>query len=350
MIIHYLKIPTYILFKWSKANPFTLLFLYDNLAILLYHTDMNNRHEFELITNKTSNFKAFINVLSYRTPHIHLDYEIGLILGGELSVIVENGEHHFKQGDIMCFNPCQIHEFKSEEQATLLLIQVNPSYFNNIFPLIQSIEFTSIHSPKDEENLLYIKVRNNLIDFAEMYMKKEPLFELRCAGTLNILFSDILSLIPYQETSADSLLSARNKASRIRMIADYIENNYMEKIKLSDLAGLLNITETHMSHVFSDNFHMTFQEYLMRLRCEKARSLLLMTDLSLFDISYSCGFSDPKYLNQGFLRQFNCLPKEYRKRFGHQKLENQQKSMLTTQQILSDKTSLIILEKYTVVK
>lgn len=307
---------------------------------------MGTRHEFELITDKTANFKVFINALKYRAPHIHLDYELGLVLYGDLTISMEDAKYHLNSGDIMCFNPCQIHEFTSDGQATLLLIQVNPSYFNNIFPLIQSLEFTIPYCKSDSGNPIYNRLKNYMLEFAEIFMKKETRYELKCAGILNLMFSDLIDCVPHTESSASARLSATGKADRIRRIANYIDVNYSEKIRLADLAAMENITPTHMSHFFTDNFLMTFQEYLAKIRCEKARSLLLTTDLSLFDISISCGFSDPKYLNLGFRKQYNCLPKDYRARFGHEKLDVQQVSMLTTQQILSDKTSLILLDKY----
>lgn len=307
---------------------------------------MKTNHEFELITDKTSNFKAFIIILSYRAPHIHLDYEVGIILNGDLTVRVGDRECTLYKGDVLCINPCQIHEFKSSKQATLLMIQVNPSYFKRTYPLMQNIQFSQDYLRADQNDPRYLWFRNQITNFAKVYIKKEEHYELRCSGLLNLIFYDLLELIPYREVSSIDRNSARTKADRVRRIADYIEDNYSEKIKLSDLAALEDITETHLSHFFTENFNMPFQEYLMKLRCEKARAMLLRTDLSLFDISFSCGFSDPKYLNKAFFRQYNCSPKDYRSNFGRERLENQQASMLTTQQILSDKTSLIILDRY----
>jgi len=307
---------------------------------------MSSKHEFELVTNKTSNFKSFINVLKYRAPHIHLDYEIGLVLYGDITITMDDKDYSLESGDIMCLNPCQIHEFKSSSQATLLLIQVNPTYFSNIYPLLRSYDFSTPFAKADSNNPVYRELKDSMITFAELFMKKESHYELKCSGILNLMFCNLIDYVPHTQTSASARQSASNKAARIRRIADYIDNNYSEKIRLSDLAALENVTTTHMSHFFTDNFLMTFQEYLTKLRCEKARSLLLTTDLSLLDISISCGFSDPKYLNSGFKKQYDCLPKNYRQRFGHEKLSVQQASMLTTQQILSDSTSLVLLDKY----
>ena len=307
---------------------------------------MTNQHEFEFITDKTSNFKAFVNVLKYRTPHIHLDYEIGIILYGSLTVKVKDEDFLLEAGDILCLNPCEVHEFISPEQAAILLIQVNPAYFHSIYPAMQNTIFNSVCTKADFHSEIYMSLRRRIHDFSSIYMKRDDRYELKCAGMLNLMFVDLLDYIPITEiTSTDNKIN-KTKADRIRRIANYIENNYAEKISLSDLAQMEDITETHMSHFFTDNFHMTFQEYLTKLRCEKARGLLITTDLSLFDISYSCGFSDPKYFNKGFLKQYNCSPKEYRSNFGHEKLDSQQASMLTTQQILSDSTSLVLLNRF----
>lgn len=307
---------------------------------------MINSHEFEFITDKTSNFKAFVNVLKYRAPHIHLDYEIGMVLYGQLTLKVKNSEYQLDPGDILCLNPCQLHEFFSTNQAALLFIQVNPAYFHGIYPIMQNTEFAIDYARADFHSETYMSLRRRMYDFANMYMKREHRYELKCAGILNLLFVDLLDFIPCTEISSDDKILNKTKADRVRRIANYIENNYAEKIRLQDLAQMEKVTETHMSHFFTDNFHMTFQEYLTKLRCEKARSLLLTTNLSLFDISYSCGFSDPKYFNKGFIKQYKSSPKEYRAAFGHDKLDAQQNSMLTTQQILSDRTSLILLNKY----
>ena len=49
----------------------------------------------------------------------------------------------------------------------------------------------------------------------------------------------------------------------------------------------------------------------LSLRCEKARQLLLLTDLNLLDIALELGFSDIKYLNKAFEKQYGYSPSEY---------------------------------------
>lgn len=132
---------------------------------------------------------------------------------------------------------------------------------------------------------------------------------------------------------------------RMRRIIRYMEEHYTEKLLLSDIAREENLDLYYLSHFFRECFGITFQDYVTRLRCEKARQLLLLTEYSLLDISIGSGFSDPKYLNKGFLRQYGCTPKAYRKNFRNARLEEQQQSMLTAQEFLSDEAALVILDK-----
>jgi YesN/AraC family two-component response regulator len=146
--------------------------------------------------------------------------------------------------------------------------------------------------------------------------------------------------------SENERIATKIKGKRMQSIAEYIDEHFSEKLLLSDIAKKLDLDLFYLSHLFKDCFGMSFQNYLKKIRCEHARELLLLSNLSMLNISISCGFSDPKYFNKGFQQQYGCLPKQYRKNFKTEKLEEQQKSMLSTQEFLSESSSLIILDKY----
>ena len=131
----------------------------------------------------------------------------------------------------------------------------------------------------------------------------------------------------------------------MRRIVSYIEDHFSEKILLSDIADEENLDLYYLSHLFTESFGIPFQKYIAKLRCERARSLLLMTDRSLLDISISLGFSDPKYFNKNFKDLYGCTPKEYRVRFSSLDLSMQQISMLTTQEFMSKEASKVFLSR-----
>lgn len=126
-------------------------------------------------------------------------------------------------------------------------------------------------------------------------------------------------------------------------IVDYIDRHSSEKLLLSDIAEKENLNLYYLSHQFKNSFGMPFQEYLSRVRCEKARKQLILTDLSLLDICLSCGFSDPKYFNRDFRRQYGCTPKQYRQQLSSADQQVEKAQTLTVQDFLDPENSLEIL-------
>jgi AraC family transcriptional regulator len=96
-----------------------------------------------------------------------------------------------------------------------------------------------------------------------------------------------------RDTSAIDLrirggLTARKK----RVLKTHIEEHLDATLKNSDLAMLAGLSESHFCRAFKDSFGDSPHRYILRLRIEHARQLLLTTDLSLGRIGIDCGLSD----------------------------------------------------------
>jgi len=300
--------------------------------------------EFEIISHSQMNFKLFLVNMLYRTPHIHKDFELCLLLDGSLFLQAQNETHSQETGDFFVVNPFQSHELKADSPALLVSLQVHPSFFSSYYPRIANLEFTSLILQRDGTDVCK-KLYDMMIELACLYLKKADKFELKCVGLLNLLFAGLLDTLPNRLLSDKEKNASQSKASRMRKITHYIDEHYSEKLLLSDIARKEDLSLTYLSHFFKDYLGLPFQEYLAKIRCEKARQLLLLTDFPLLDICMSCGFSDSKYFNSGFRRQYGCSPKEYRQNFRHDELKQQQKSMLTTQEFLSASSSIVLLER-----
>lgn len=302
-----------------------------------------SRAEYEIITHNAANFHVFLVNLLYRTPHAHKDFEIGLVLDGEVDIITSEERLHLVKSDLFLFNPYQTHELQSTEPALILSVQIPPAYFEIYYPKINYIHFLDVLICSKDDPAAE-GLRSCLLDIAREFYKKEALFEFRCANLINLLFYDLLRNTAYIFYSEQEQKTVRAKGKRVRQIMHYIDAHYTEKILLSDIADNLDLDLYYLSHFFKENFGTTFQHYVNKLRCEHARHLLLVTDYSLLDISINSGFSDPKYFNKGFKELYGCLPKQYRKNFNQLDLHKQQQSMLSTQEFLSDESSILILK------
>ena len=303
-------------------------------------------NEYEIISHNNSNFHLFLVNLLYRTPHIHKDYELSLVLDGNPSIITPEGSTVLCPNDIFIMNPFVSHEISSSEPALILSLQISPSFFSAYYPQIDHTEFDVFLLQESDSPKTCLQIRDYLFQLASVYYRSEMNCALKCAILINQLFLYLLESQPHHLIPDKEKRASQAKCNRMRKIMHYIDAHYMEKLLLSDIAKQEQVDLFYLSHFVKESFGISFQSYETKIRCEHARQLLLLTDYSLLDISISCGFSDPKYFNKGFCMQYGCSPKEYRKNFQAAHMEQQQKSMLTTQEFLSEKASLITLEKY----
>ena len=304
------------------------------------------KYEYELIShNYIRGFHLFLVRILYRTPHLHREFEVNLILDGSVEILSQGREYHAETGDFFVFDPYQPHELRAREGTVLILsIQISPAFFSDYFPQMQSVRFgTEIFhraaSPRHQQ--LY----RQLLELTCCYCQKAPFYELDCAGNINALFRALLDVSAFTVVSEAERPAQRARQERVRYLAERIEGGFSEKLLLGDLAKELGVDLYYLSHFFREHFGLSFQEYLAKLRCEKARRELLLTDRSLLDISLSCGFSSPKYFQRAFQKQYGATPREYRRQAPRETGELPAASVLTSQKFLSDQESLRVVQR-----
>ena len=101
-----------------------------------------------------------------------------------------------------------------------------------------------------------------------------------------------------------------------RRCRSYIEENF-SGIKLPvEVAGACDINVRYMSRLFKQFYDCSPQQYIMRLKLNKAAVLLLSFDLTISQIAYQVGFDDPYHFSKSFKKHYNRSPLAYRNSHG----------------------------------
>lgn len=96
-------------------------------------------------------------------------------------------------------------------------------------------------------------------------------------------------------------------------IIDYIHANYhIRDISLKSLSYQFNINSIYLGQILKKRTGELFSDYLNGIRIEKARELLLNTNLKTAEISEKVGYSDPNYFYRVFKKSIGVYPTKYR--------------------------------------
>ena len=300
---------------------------------------MARQDEFELIAHpRMADCALFAVDLIYRPFHFHNELELCYVLSGSGKVSDSYGSYSIASGDILLFDSRVPHELTAAEPQglRLLALQVSKSFCKRYFPQMQNIRFSCCLLNKQLRTAECQEISTLLRTVFEAYFDPNPEEVFGCAAALNLLFRSLLRYVPYQILSEQQVQTHNRKTERLKRLLGYIEDHFREPIRLQDLAQIEKVSETHLSHFFREELQISFQDYLSRIRLEAAMELLRTTEQSVTDIAYSCGFSDPKYLNQSFKKYLQTTPREWRSRnFSADDLQHTPHAD-TLQQILPD--------------
>jgi AraC family transcriptional regulator of arabinose operon len=99
---------------------------------------------------------------------------------------------------------------------------------------------------------------------------------------------------------------------RVHIIASYLQESCERVVSLRDLSQLVNLSESHLSHLFRRQTGMSPQRYLKVARMYRASQLLGTTFLSVKEVMAKVGYNDPSHFVREFEKMMGESPSKYR--------------------------------------
>ena len=99
----------------------------------------------------------------------------------------------------------------------------------------------------------------------------------------------------------------------VKQAVEFIQNNYLDPIRVSDIADYVGISRGYLHKLFLELLSQSPQDYLISCRMTRGAELLSVTELSIEEIALSCGYTDPLAFSKIFKRNTGMTPRQYRK-------------------------------------
>ncbi|MEG0257891.1 MAG: AraC family transcriptional regulator [Christensenella sp.] len=273
--------------------------------------------EYEFIKHIAgTSLKTFVVKINWRELHFHNDMELFLVLDGSVNIDDGKQRHTLKKDDIFLSNKNAVHSLRrTHEDNLLMVIQFDPNLCKEYYARIAHVRFSKNHITRENDAQYWRMIRQSMEKIVDCYSKRADGYAIEMMSVLNHMLFCMLQYDNYTVMDEKTAAAENRNMDRLRRVIEFMRENYMYPVTLKQIAQSENLDMCYLSHFIKTHLGISFQNYLNRMRVEKAEYLLLHTDLSHIDICMECGFSDYKYLNKTFMKEFLCSPSEYRKKY-----------------------------------
>ena len=128
--------------------------------------------------------------------------------------------------------------------------------------------------------------------------------------------NEIISKLIYRLEEDKKYNEARkiiNKNNHSEIFDKDLSNKKYKDTIIKKIEEKYNEVSFNLSSLFKNLFGIPFQDYLNNIRMEKAKLLLLTTDLKNYEIAELVGIENFNYFNSKFKKTFGMTPKEFKK-------------------------------------
>lgn len=243
--------------------------------------------------------------------HHHLEYELIYVISGTIEI--EINKKLYRAGDdtlifIASLDNHSVRQLTAEYDRCYIMFNtaVTDTFIRNPFLL----NMLKNHTDDFQHCIDVSPIRDTVVDIFSKLLRcsdGDLLNNELVACYLNELLIRVCRLRPQQFA-----YDANPWKSRILSIQTYIDSHYREKLRISDLCQQFFISNSCLSHQFTELTGYSPKQYLTMVRLKNAAIEIHNTDRSINEICIGCGFSDLNNFNRQFKRFYGCTPGQFR--------------------------------------
>ncbi|OCC24435.1 AraC family transcriptional regulator [Croceicoccus estronivorus] len=233
-----------------------------------------------------------------------------LVMDGHGNLIQPNGEYSEVLRRNLVFGPVLAGAgFDFQSDFRLLIVRMPRSLVmpRLLFPLAGKLELIV----GDSE---FTEIFSDMLESMVQRIGRLTLDQIR---SIESSITEFLAMCVMSEGGSDKLGGVTGRrASLLQRVSQIIERRLSEsELSLADIAQESGMSVRNLQKLF-ETFQKTFSTYVRTRRLERCRDDLgsyLTRQLSISEICYRWGFTDPAYFSRAFRDEFGVAPREYRK-------------------------------------
>lgn len=237
-------------------------------------------------------------------PHIHHELELMYVVEGAIDAAVDFRERRLQPGDLAVIFPHSVHGYLIPSP----LPSVNRMWGMVIAPPLtgefeQHLNQMSARQPFIPALAMNPEVCHIIQQMFRNHYAERPLITKAYLQLLLAYIWPQLEVEPKNGRQMEDILSR---------VIQYVLDHYRRPLHAKDVAATLGISPYYLARIFSQQLHMSFNDYVNRLRIQAAQDLLRSTDRPVTEVMLEVGFESQSTFNRVFRDIQGITPREYR--------------------------------------
>ena len=258
------------------------------------------------------------------TPNYHDYLEIIYVYEGQSIFHIRNESFTVSKGDVAIIGSNEIHysELPLNGRLKMMCIFFMPDLIyetggNNI-DLEYLAPFYNHKRLIENKKPLYVDNDHVILEIIEKMDTELNAKHMYYQQALkNYLLEILLALLRYYGKKGESdgnNLRKNQDIERLRSVFAYIQDNYDKQISLLQLSKIAYMSPNSLCRFFKKATGTTAFNYISRTRVDRAKHLLIESDLTITQIAFKVGIEDHSYFDRIFRRFTNMSPKVFRQK------------------------------------
>lgn len=244
-------------------------------------------------------------MLAVSSMHTHLEPLFVVNFSDSTSVVLEQGKYRAKANTVSYIPPnMPHHEVNEVEIPRYVAIMIRKDFLMEQAAVYtgHQVDLAKWHVFPSSDELISVAKR-----FISESKTNSPGAEL-VLHALSIETSHLLLRLMLGLKASGCLQVSRIEISRC---IEFMRQNLSEKLTLSSLACFSGMSVSNFTRVFRQETGLSPIDYLIEMRLEVARRMLLSEAIPIKQIAMDCGFSNSAHFSSSFQKKYKQAPSEY---------------------------------------
>jgi AraC-like DNA-binding protein/mannose-6-phosphate isomerase-like protein (cupin superfamily) len=258
--------------------------------------------------------------LEHHLLHAHNGYEIYLVLHGSGSYLVGDRIYPLHAGSLTIIHPNVIHRpFHGHSQEFhRYVLSIDDSYLDQLHAICQLSDLSiprqlAERHPDSSHYFLSTqqldRVQTILAELTHCLSMRERSYELAVLKHIADFFLFAFALKNESTTALNT-----GDQYLVGDVLSYLIAHYQEHLHIEDLVAHFPVSRSQLFTLFKETTGTTIKQFLIEYRLNKAKQLLIETELAVTDICAAVGFGDMSHFFHVFKKETNLTPKQFRMR------------------------------------